>query len=806
MFRNYIKIALRILRKDKVHTAINISGLAIGLACCLLIMLFVRHEWSYDAFHDNADRIYRAWGKEDYGENEEFFYSITPIVLGPTLEEMFPEVEAMVRLTSLTDLVQRGEKAFTENVHLVDPDFFGVFSFALARGDAAQVLAQPNNVVLTPEVASRYFGEADPIGMELSIRIGGVFQEFVVTGIAEEPPTASSIHFDMVVPFSVSNQIYSETARQSWTNIYVETYVLLRDGTTGPALEAKLPTMLQQVLGERYGTYEHSIGLQPITDIHLNPDFPVGLEPTSDPAYSYILGAIAVFVLLIACINFTTLSIGRSMDRAREVGVRKVIGANRRQLMGQFWGEALLVTALALIVGIAVAAAALPLFNALSGRDLVLNFDVGTLLTVIALLAVIGLAAGSYPAVVLSGFLPVDVLKGKVRMRGDRNWVLRTLVVVQFMLSIVLIAATLITSGQLDHIQNVNLGFDRDRVVVIPTGVPVEEGLQLTERFRNELAGHDAIAGVTASAFPLDSAWGNAGYTDDNGAYRTFYFNFVDHDFVETMGMVIVSGRDFSRDVPADGRRALLVNESLVASYGWTDPIGQRLPGRNFPDHEIVGVVGDFNYQSLRNAVEPAVLVLDPAVLQAGIENVNVESSTRREIAVRLGPGEIREALDLLNRTWTAVAPNQEYDFYFLDAAVESQYRQDEQLGQTVGIASLLAIVIACMGLFGLAALAVVRRTKEIGVRRVLGASVPGLVALLSKDFAKLVLAAFLVAVPVTYFAMDAWLQDFAYRIDITWRFFLPAGLAAMVVALLTVSYQAIKAALGDPIKRLRYE
>ena len=806
MFKNYLKIALRNLGKQKAHAFINIFGLAVGVACCLLIMLYVQHEWSYDRFHSDADRLYRAWGREVYDEDEVFFYTITPIVLAPTLETTFPEVEATVRVNPFSDLVQRGDDSFTERIHMVDPNFFEVFDFPLQQGDPQTVLTNTNSIVLTPEIAGKYFGDDDPMGQTLAIHVNDAYQSFVVRGIAEAPPTHSSIQFEMLVPHALTQQLYGPNAHQSWTNIFGETYVLLREGTTGPALEAKMPTMLQQALGEHYGTYEHTIGLQPITDIHLNPEMPTGIEPTSDPAYSYILGAIALFVLLIACINFMTLSIGRSADRAREVGVRKAIGAARRQVMVQFWGEALLMTALSLALGVVLAEVLLPLFNDLSGQELALTLNGPVVLVLLGLLVLIGFAAGSYPAAVLSNFRPTEVLKGQIQTQGDKSLLRRGLVVVQFALSIFLIASTLIMTRQLDYLQTRNLGFDKEQVVVVPTGVPVEEGEQIAERFRSEVAGQDAVAGLTVSAYPLDEGWINVGYTDDSDIYREFYVNMIDPDFVEVMGMEIVAGRDFDRAITSDAQAGVLVNEALVASYGWDDAIGKRLPGRNFPDHEIVGVVRDFNYQSLRSEVLPAAMVLSFDVFREGIENVNSSSSSRRDLSIRIKPGDIPGTLALLEKTWATVAPGQTFDFRFLDASVNSQYEQETRLGQIVGIASLLAILIACLGLFGLATLAVARRTKEIGIRKVLGASVPNLVRLLSKDFAVLVLVAFVVAVPAAYVAMQAWLQDFAFRIEISWLIFLMAGSLALAIALATVSYHAIKAALADPVDSLRYE
>ncbi|MFQ5569487.1 MAG: ABC transporter permease [Rhodothermales bacterium] len=823
MIKNYIKIALRNLLKDKTHAFINISGLAIGLACCLLIMLFVRNEWSYDRFHTRSDDLYRAWVLEDYGEDEQFFNTVTPIVLGPTLATSFPEIEHVVRVGTFADLVQRGETTLQERVHYVDPAFFEAFDFPLLRGSAVGFAGNPNTVMLTPDLAVRYFGQTDPLGQTLSIRVGQDFQDFVIGGIVEAAPGPSSIQYDLLVPFAKAGDLFSERQQQSWFSVNVETYVLLHDNVPSTALDPKFPTMIRQVLGERVPEGAYTIGLQPMTAIHLDPSFPLGIAPISDPAYSYILSAIALLVLLIACINFMTLSIGRSASRALEVGVRKVIGAHRRQLMHQFWGEALLTTVLALILGVALAEAFRSLFNTLAGTDLAFRFDGGMLLFMGTLTLLIGLVAGSYPAAVLSGFRPVDVLKGKLSLGGDTNLLRRGLVVIQFALSIFLIAGTLIMARQLTYLQTKNLGFDEEQVVVIPTsGTPtqgqglaslLENGLRTAERLRNELAANPAILNVTASAHTFGEGWISIGYDADDGTYRTFSMNIVDASYLPTMDMTLTAGRNFSLDIPSDAPRALIVNEAMAAEYGWEDPIGQRLPGASFEDHEIIGVVHDFNFEPLHGNVRPLVLVLNPRLILQGSSDVNFSASPTPKISVRIAPDDedsqassMSGTLTLIERTWQRVAPDQPYNYAFLDEALDRQYRQEERLGQIVGIASLLAVVIACLGLFGLAALAVVRRTKEIGVRKVMGASTSGLVLLLSKDFTLLVLVAFVLAVPAAYLVMDAWLQDFAYRIDLGAGTFVLAGVLAFAIALLTVSVQAVKAALADPVKSLRYE
>ena len=803
MLRNYFKIALRNLMRHKGYAFINIAGLAVGLACCLLIGLFVRSELSYDRFHEKADRLYRAW-VDEREEGERFFNTITPIPLGPTLERTFPDVQEAVRLYAYADLVRRGERQFTERIHLADSAFFDVFTFPLIRGDPQAALDQPNSVVLTEPIARKYFGDEDPVGQTLAVRVGGEVQDLTVTGVAEAPPEASSIQFDVLVPFAKNG--FRESSKQAWRQIYVETYVLLREGTSADALEAKLPSMVQQVFGDQYREGTYLVGLQNITNIHLNPDIPIGLEPISDPAYSYILSAIALLVLLIACINFVTLSVGRSADRALEVGVRKAVGAQRRQLVGQFWGEALLLTGLALMLGIVLTWVFLPLFNSLSGRTLYFTFGLPTVLMLLGALAVVGLAAGSYPAIVLSGFRPVEVLKGTLQVKGDKSFLRRGLVVVQFALAIFLVASMLVMAQQMRYLQTKNLGFDKEQVVTIPTTGGFSEGFRTYELLRGELQAVPGVAGVTASAFVFGGpGWAGIGYHAEDGTYREFNANFAGYDFVETLGIEMAAGRPFSRELSADTSRGLLVNEAFVAEYGWEDPIGRRLPGP-FPDHEVIGVVEDFNYASLHTPVEPLVIAANPDLVLRGAANVDFSGDPTPDISVRLRPENLPATLEQVERAWKAVAPEQPFAYTFLDAAVDSQYRLEARLSRIVGVASALAILIACLGLFGLAALTAVRRTKEIGVRKVLGASVSSITLLLSKDFLGLVLVALALAVPVAYLVMRQWLEGFAYRVGLGPSIFVLAGVLVLLIALVTVSYQAVKAALADPVKSLRYE
>jgi putative ABC transport system permease protein len=497
--------------------------------------------------------------------------------------------------------------------------------------------------------------------------------------------------------------------------------------------------------------------------------------------------------------------VGRSAERAQEVGVRKVMGADRLQLMRQFWGEAFVTTGLALVVGLAVARGALPFFNDLAGRALAFDLGEGMLLVLGGLLLVVGVVAGGYPAAVLSSLQPTEVLKGMLRI-SDRSALRRALVAVQFALSIFLLASLFVMTQQLGYLQSKNLGFDKEQVVTVPTTGSFAEGLRTVELIRNELMGRPGIVEVGASAFTPDRPWMTVEYADGQGGFYTYRANLVTHDYVEAMGIELVAGRDFSRAMTADTSRGVLINEALADAMGWdaSQAVGRSLP--EMPDHEIIGVTADFNYASLHQPVEPLVLAPKPDLVLRGAANVGIPGSTNPKIAVRIAPDQVSEVMATIERTWQAVAPAQPFSYTFLDDAVDSQYRQEQRFAQIVGAASGLAIVIACFGLLGLAALVAQRRTKEIGIRKALGATVPGIVGLLSWEFVKVVTVAFVIAAPVAYLVMRRWLQDFAYHVDLGPWTFIGAGALTLTVALLSVSYQALRAALTDPARALRYE
>ena len=806
MIRNYLKIALRNFAKHKVYSSINLGGLTLAVVACILIGLFVRQEYSYDRFHHNADRLYRAWTQELY-QGETFINTVTPYILGPTLLSTYPDVENMARVETRSVNVRKGAEVLNERIHLADPSLFTMFDFPLVRGSKAP-LHELFSAVISEEIAQKYFGNVNPIGQTLMMQLDSIPQAFTVRAVAQNPPVNSSIRFGIVIPMAHIKDLVSDRRQKNWFNVIPETFVLLRSGADPTVLKAKFPALLRSQLGADFKGNNYFINLQPINDIHLNTALAGGNEPVSDPAYSLILAITAFFILLIACINFMTLSLGRSMGRAQEVGVRKAMGALRSQVMGQFWSEALLMTGAAVMFGVVLAAWLTPLFSRLANQVLTFRFDSTMVLFLLGLVAIVGLVAGSYPALVLSGFRPVEVLKGKVSLRGDASWFRRSLVVVQFGLAMLLMVGTLVLNRQLHYLQTESLGFGREQVVILPLNPKTgAEGRQLVERLRNAFMGRPEVLSVTASAFPLGegNGWGKLGYTDDQKIYREFRFNFVDPYFLSTYGIRLVQGRNFNPANSADQFGAYIINRAFVKKFGLTNPLHEKIRGIK-ADHRIIGVVDDFHYASLRTEVEPLLIAVRGDSLRRSMENLNTGSPMAPDLSVKLAAGDLPAHLATLEQLWKETVPDQPFTYTFLDQDLQRQYAADQRLGQLVSLASGLSILIACLGLFGLTTLAVVRRTKEIGIRKVLGASTFSIVGLLVQDFLTLVLVGVLLTSPLAWWVAHQWLANFAYRITMPWWAFIVAGLLAVGIALLTVSYQSIKAALVNPVKSLRSE
>jgi putative ABC transport system permease protein len=804
MIKNYFKVAVRNLFRHKGYTAINILGLAVGITCCILIMLFVRSEFSYDRFHSKANRIYRLVQYEKY-EGSDFVNTVTPVSMGPVIQQTYPEIESICRVLATNRLVKVDQNSFTEDIRLVDSTFFRQFDFELIKGDKQNPFPTINSVILTQETAKKFFGNSDPIGKQVQIELGGEKILFAVNGLAKKSPEESSIKYKMLIPYSNAKFLFGPGAFRSWFNVSTETYVLVKKNENVAELQKKFPSMIKAQLGTDYKEGSFRIGMQPITSIHLDTSLPVGNEAISNPKYSYILGTVGVLLLIVACINFITLSIGRSTTRAMEVGLRKVLGAERKQLIRQFWGEAFLLTLISVLIGLGMAASLVKPFNQLISRNLSLQFDFAFLLFTFLMVAIIAMIAGIYPAIILSGFKPVEVLKGKLKMKGNTGWLRQSLVVGQFVASIAMIVCTIVIGEQMHYLQNKDLGYNKEQVVTVPTNKRRAEGMPLANLYRTELLKRPEVADAAVSLYTFsETPWIEMGFTDEKRVYRSFQFNAIDPHFIKAMKIEMAQGRSFAADNPADVTSAALVNEAFIKEFGLTDFIGKKLPGPF--DQQIIGVVKDFNYMSLHNKVRPLLMVVQPDSVFRRTENISFAFPPQARISVRLKAGNLSNNIAVLKKVWKSVAPNQDFEYKFLDDTIAAQYQAEQRTSNIVKIASALSIFIACMGLFGLATLAVTRRTKEIGIRKVLGANVSSIVGLLSKDFAKLIFIAAIIACPLAWWFMNDWLKDFAYRVNISWRVFVLAAFVVLMIALLTVSMQSIKAALMNPVKSLRTE
>ncbi|MFC2134351.1 ABC transporter permease [Bacteroidota bacterium] len=807
MIKNFIKIALRNLLKHKFYSLLNVAGLAVGMAVCLLIILFVQDELSYDTYHENSDRIYRVVNKGSLG-GQNFDFTYCPAPLGPTFVEDYPEVETATRLRYTGNfMIKYGDKNLKEEKFVFsDTEIFDVFSFNLIKGNPKTALAEPHTLVITEKIARKYFGIENPIGKTVIVDNE---TPYIITGVFEEMP--SNTHFNYELLASASS--LEDSRSTMWLNQNWQTYILLREGAAPVQLESKFPGFLDKYFGPQLQQFmginmtqfreqgnDYIMYLQPVTDIHLYSDLSGELGVNSDIKYVYIFSAIAIFILLIACVNFMNLSTARSAGRAKEVGIRKVLGSFKKQLVYQFLTESIILSITALLLAILVAYLTLPYFNNLAGKEMVLSVfgNPWIFLAILLITSFVGLLAGSYPAFFISAFQPVDVLKGKIKS-GAKSGLLRSaLVVFQFSASIFLIIGTTVVFNQLNFIQQKKLGFNKEHVILINDAWLIGDQ---TFSFRDELKNNSNVINATASGFlPVPSNTSSSIIFPDanmNSEYATSIQNWrVDFNYVETLGLEIVKGRDFSNEFATDSM-AVIINEAAVKQFNLgDDPIGKILARPSNEEGELdnytlIGVVKDFHFQSLRQNIAPVALF---------------PGNSTSIVSVRFKSADIAQMIEFIEQKWNEFAPGQPFDYTFLDEEFNNMYKAEQSLGNIFTIFAGLAIFVGCLGLLGLAAFTAEQRTKEIGVRKVLGATVPGVVVLLSKEFGKLIIISFVIAVPLAYYAMTTWLEDFAYRTDIGIYTFIFAGLLAFVIALATVSYHAIKVALANPVNSLRYE
>jgi putative ABC transport system permease protein len=814
MFKNYFKIAFRNLSKSKLHTGINLIGLTLGLGVSILIFFFVQFESSFDNFHEDSDRVFRLQ-RHEKGEDGMSSGFSTPIIAAPTFAAEFSQVSHSTRLIGSTAQAFLDESTTqTQSFLIVSPNFLEIFDFKLLQGSRDQVLKEKFGVVITEETSKKYFGEGNPLGRSIRMQMGENYEEYTVTGLLADLPPNSSIQFEMLLNDDNLDFIVPKRNQESWYNVYGDTYVKLIDAQSKAGVEAGVESMMKNALGERYREGEFLFTLQPIADIHLSEDPDSGMAETTRPTLLVILSGIAFLILLIACINFTTMAIGRSTTRAKEVGVRKTMGADFGQLMIQFLMEAFLITVAALILGLILAEVLLPTFNELFEKKLELVYGPSQLSILLGLVLGITALAGAYPAFFLSNLRPIQVLKGNLSIRFGKQGLRKGLVAFQFFISFMLIASTLIMVHQMKAIRDYDLGFDQDMIVLV--NVPdapgsnfvksIKDGFAQAEKYRQALVGRSEVqsAAITIATYGDDSYWDGGFPTPDEKQFN-FRLNFVGGDYVKTLGLELVNGRDLNAQVGADSS-AVLINETFAKAMGWDDPLGEMLPSNKIQSHEIVGVLKDFNHNSLYKGIEPVILAKSPDVIFSGINMMMIHSATNPKVMVK-GTGTSFEAFrTLLEAEWERVFPMEAFSFSFLDETVQKQYVADERLGKMVFIAACIAILIAAMGLFAMAALSIAGRTKEIGIRKVLGASSWSISWMFNKEFLVITLIGVLIALPLSLYFMQRWLEQFAVKEWPSWVYFLLLAIGGIAFTIAVISAQSYRATQMNLVKTLKDE
>lgn len=787
MFKNSVMISLRNLSRFKTFSLINIMCLAVGIGCAILISLLVIDELSYEKFHVNANRIYRIVAEDYIG---------TPAAFTPVLKQNLPEISEVVRLDNFTrrdkKLFSYNQKRFYESRFiLAEPSIFKMFSFHFLEGNPETAMKFPNSIILTRTTAEKYFGEDNPVGETITLENKW---DFIVTGIIEDIPGNTHLKFDLLAPFSFNEREdrYGKEVHQNWGSSNFVTYFLLAKGATikKVILEEKVNRIYNESGGARF---KRQFFLQSMRDIHLSSNLRAEFEANSSVLNVVFYSVIGFVILMIACLNSMNLSTARSIKRAKEVGIRKAVGADRSQLIFQFLGEAFVLSVFALIVALLLVTFFLSPFNALTGKQLsFLGSELLILVILIITLAITTVGSGIYPALFLSSYQPAKVFKSAVLPRSEGSFLRKILVVIQFSLSIIFIICTFVVWNQLNYIKRQNLGLNKEHIVNIPLHKEIQGKYEI---IKNDIKKNSAVINAAASNFPAFNPYRHGlfweGMTDEDDK-SMFWFG-VDHDFIETLEIEVIEGRNFSREYPTDIVTAYIFNESAEREFG-----KEFIKGKKFSlfgkrrGARVIGVVKDFHFMSLHEDILPVVLCVYPRIFS--------------HISIRVDSKNIPEVLSHLRVVWNKHIPNRPFEYFFLDERIDRMYKSEQRLGKLFSYFASLAIFISCLGLFALASFMAEQRTKEIGIRKILGASVTSITVLLSKEFLKWVLLANFIAWPIAYYVMNRWINNFSYRAVIGIEVFFLSGLLALVIALLTVSYQSIKAALSNPVEALRFE
>lgn len=812
MIRNYLKIAFRNITKRKLYSFINAFGLSIGIAFCVLIYLFIVDEKSFDQFHANKDVIYRlnvtSFDEDAFKKGDKDVYrshAYMPAKLSDVMQEEMPEVVHITRFTNWGDGVfQYGDKIFKQRVAFADSGFFNMFDFKITNGDRNKIFKDPSDAVLTEAVARKFFGDEDPVGKMFSFSIDET-QTYRVAAVIEAPPSNSSIQFEMLLP--MTSRPYFDRSREQWGNFSFPTFVQVRQGTNETTFKANLDSLTAKYMSDKLKTWREHNSVPPeykvfefnfmkLTDIHQATK--VSWEKVSDPKYSWILGGIAVLILVIACINYISLSLTTSATRRIEVGIRKVIGAQRRQLVSQFAMESVLLACTSMIIGLVLAILFLPAFNEFTGKGIEFkSVNIFKLLGVsFGLTMIVGLLAGSYPSLFLSRFLPASVLKGRFTSRVQAGFT-RPLVIFQFFLSASLIICSVIMFRQMKFITTKDLGYDKDQLIAVGTQAGFsEKSEQAFEQLKNALQDNPNVVGVAGTSSSFNQGWSRYGYKI-KGENKEAYVYRVDPSYLTVLGIEIVAGRNFDPSIASDST-GVIVNEALVKDMKWTDPINEYL---NYQEDtvglgaKVIGVVKDYNFTSLEQQIEPMFLSMS----KSSIGHVTT-------VMIKLKEGSVSESVESVRKTWVSLFPDKPFEYTFVDEDVAKQYETYTRWMNITGLSTGFAIIIACLGLFGLAGINALNRTKEIGIRKVMGAELGSIFVLMNRQYVWLSLIAFVLAAPVSWYIMNKWLESFEFKITIGWEIFAMSMAGGLLMALLTVSYHALKAATLNPAETLKYE
>ncbi len=823
MLKNYFKIAFRNLAKYKLYTSINLIGLSVGLGVSILIFLFIQHENSFDDFHENGDRIVRLlWEDGELGNTE--ISASTPLAAPKNLKEKFPGILKSTYYINQGSLVKKVDSnSENQNHMIVSADFLDIFSFEVLNGEQNPFRGENNHenvanvVVITEKTAIKYFGKSDVIGETLLFQLATDFEPFVIKTVLKDLPSNSSLQFEILLPENTLISIAGEGYDEGWYNTYGGCFLLLDENVSLEQVEASFEPLVADLVNRDEESEIYNLLLQPLADIHLDSEVSTSLVVGTNPKLLWILSAVAVLILLIACINFTTLSIGRSATRAKEVGVRKTMGAGYQQLFGQFMTESFLLTIASAIIGLILATLLLSTFNNLFDKSLVISFSPIQLFIISGLLLFITFLSGAYPAIFLSQLKPIAVLKSSLNLNFGKQGLRRFLVGFQFFLSLFLLACTLVMYKQMEAVNNYDLGFSKEDVLMVEVpSIPSQDLVEVmitsfekANRFKEIIQKNSNVqmAGISNATYG-NRNWWDGGFTNSDGDMQYFKFGFVDPDYANLMGFEFKEGRNFSKDFLSDSN-AFVVNESFVEATKMENPLQQQINAANdegFADHKIIGVIADFHQGSLYDKIEPLILVMNPKLLFSGINSLNISGATNPVVFIKSGTSDFSSLRAYLEKEWAALYPEEPFTFSFLDEVVQAQYVADQRLSKMAGMASIIAILIAAMGLFALASLAITGRLKEIGIRKVMGASVLNISLLFNKEFLKITIIGIAAAIPFSYWIMNEWLKQFEVNDGLNTGAFLLTVLVGLFFTIAIVSFQTIKAGRMNPVSILKDE